>query len=146
MGSSSGDNIAAMAGFRICGLALIMFVITLGQLPAAEQDEHSESLALARYDVLLREVHWYQAKADEVKGQGKPDAFLRQFHQDRLELTTERSDQLVQLAHRYTQDIHVIDRKARVLISSSQIEISSLRQQCTAEGSSSTTGTERFAE
>lgn len=66
-----------MAGFLISRPVIMVFVITLGQLAVAEQ---SDSLALARYDILLREIHWYQAKADEVKGQGKPDSFLRHFH------------------------------------------------------------------
>lgn len=96
-----------------------MFVAALGYLSAADQDE---KLTLARYDILLREIHSYQTKADEIKNLGKSDTFLRRFHKDRLDLTSERSDQLTQLARRYTQAVRVVDRKAHEIIQAAKLK------------------------
>ncbi len=110
------DIVQYVTHLRTLKFAAFTVLIALGQLPAAESTDNNQRLALMRYDILLREIHSYQVKADDLKGKGEPDSFLRSFHKDRLELTTERSGLLVQLAHRYTQDIQTVDRKALALI------------------------------
>ncbi len=68
------------------------------------------------YRVLFREIAAYQAQADRLAAQSKPDGFVRNYHQQLLQLTPDKFSQVKEIILPCVQQMQAVDVQARTLI------------------------------
>ena len=68
------------------------------------------------YRMLFREIAAYQNEADQLAAQSKPDAFVRNYHQQVLQLTSDQAAQLIPIALACAQQIQSFDAQASAII------------------------------
>ena len=68
------------------------------------------------YRILFREIVAYQDMADQMAAQSKDAAFLRNYHQNTLELSTAMTAQLIQIVRPCVTQVRAIDAQANAVI------------------------------
>jgi hypothetical protein len=105
-----------MTPFRLAVVAALAAASTYGQ-PAGDVSVSPQPLARGvMYRILFREIAAYQNQADQLAAQSQPDGFVRNYHRQVLQLSSEQAAQLIQIALSCVPQIQAIDDQASAII------------------------------
>ncbi|HEY6340899.1 MAG TPA: hypothetical protein VIY49_05365 [Bryobacteraceae bacterium] len=68
------------------------------------------------YRILFRQIAAFQAQANVLAAQSKPNAFVANYHQNALQLSPAQAQQLIGVAVPCAQQIKAIDQQAEAII------------------------------
>jgi hypothetical protein len=108
-----------MRHFEVCRVCCLFFFLVAAALHAQQPRVTLSPQALPRdviYRTLFREIAAYQAEADRLAAQSKPDAFVRHYHESVLQLSAAQFAQVKNVALGCVQQIQAIDLRAKEII------------------------------
>ena len=104
---------------RSCILLVVFSLHICPSLPAQQAPAAKTAQPLPRntlYRLLFNEIAAFQNQASQLAAQGKPNAFILNYHRSQFQLSSTQADQLVQIALPCAQQIKALDDQARAII------------------------------